>query len=152
MDCKKTPLVMLDRMVAGRVYKVEEGEAEFIYSFLDTDCDRRRDETYVKKPTANSADPEDFEVQRLPKFNWKPHVFAELQFTAIRGRHGTIPIRVLNPYSAMYRKRGENGALVYFHGGGHCTGGVGDLEKGLRLLAHASSCQVNLFPNPMLRD
>ncbi|KAK4040628.1 hypothetical protein C8A01DRAFT_35392 [Parachaetomium inaequale] len=99
MDSKKTPLVMLDRMVAGRVDKVEEGEAEFIYSFLDTNCDRGRDETYVKNPKADSADPEDFEIRRLPKFNWKPDIIAELQSTAIRGPHGTIPIRVLPPES-----------------------------------------------------
>lgn len=67
----------------------------------------------------------------------------EVEFTAIRGPHGTIPIRVLYPASGETRRvRGEAGALVYFHGGGYSVGSVDEFENGLRLIAEESGCQV----------
>lgn len=67
----------------------------------------------------------------------------EVEFTAIRGPHGTIPIRVLYPESGEdWRRRGEAAALIYFHGGGYTVGSVDEFENGLRLLAEESACQV----------
>ncbi|KAK0712327.1 Alpha/Beta hydrolase protein [Apiosordaria backusii] len=68
---------------------------------------------------------------------------ANVEFTAIRGPHGTIPIRILYPASAEdWKDRGEAGALIYFHGGGYTVGSVDEFENGLRLVAERSGCQV----------
>jgi len=73
----------------------------------------------------------------------KINPIGEVEFTAIRGPHGTIPIRVLYPSSGQARRlRGEAGALVYFHGGGYSVGSVDEFENGLRLVAEESGCQV----------
>ena len=67
----------------------------------------------------------------------------QVEFTAIRGPHGTIPIRVLYPESGEdCRRRGEAAALIYFHGGGYTVGSVDEFENGLRLVAEESACQV----------
>ncbi|THY27161.1 hypothetical protein D6D01_04211 [Aureobasidium pullulans] len=67
----------------------------------------------------------------------------EVEFTAVRGPYGTIPIRVLYPKSGEdKRKNGEAAALVYFHGGGYTVGSVDEFENGLRLLAEESGIQV----------
>jgi acetyl esterase/lipase len=48
-----------------------------------------------------------------------------VEFTAIRGPHGTIPIRVFYPKSGEEkRKAGDAAALIYFHGGGYTVGTV----------------------------
>jgi acetyl esterase/lipase len=65
------------------------------------------------------------------------------EFTAIRGPHGTIPIRVFYPKSGEgKRKAGDAAALVYFHGGGYTVGTVDEFENGLRIVAEESSVQV----------
>lgn len=67
----------------------------------------------------------------------------EVEFTAIRGPYGTIPIRVLYPASGEERrKQGQAAALIYFHGGGFSIGSVDEFENGLRLVAEESGCQV----------
>ncbi|TFK92108.1 hypothetical protein K466DRAFT_481296 [Polyporus arcularius HHB13444] len=66
-----------------------------------------------------------------------------VEFTAVRTKHGTIPIRVFYPESGKEKKpKGEAGAIVYMHGGGYTVGCIDDFEHGLRVLAEASGCQV----------
>jgi acetyl esterase/lipase len=80
-------------------------------------------------------------LHRLPQKKVNP--IGDVEFTAIRGPHGTIPIRVLYPSSGEgQRTRGEAGALIYFHGGGYSVGSVDEFENGLRLVAEESGCQV----------
>ncbi|KAK4158222.1 hypothetical protein C8A00DRAFT_39417 [Chaetomidium leptoderma] len=82
-----------------------------------------------------------FALHKLPKSKINP--IGDVEFTAIRGPHGTIPIRVLYPSSGeVKRVKGEAGALIYFHGGGYSVGTVDEFENGLRLVAEESSCQV----------
>ncbi|KAK4661063.1 hypothetical protein QC762_124540 [Podospora pseudocomata] len=83
------------------------------------------------------------------------NAIGSVEFTAIRGPHGTIPIRILYPESAEdWRDRGEAGALIYCHGGGYTVGSVDEFENGLRLVAERSGCQVYCFdyrPAPEFR-
>lgn len=66
-----------------------------------------------------------------------------VEFTAIRGPHGTIPIRIFYPLSGRERQRARDAAaLIYFHGGGYTVGTVDEFENGCRLLAEESSVQV----------
>lgn len=66
-----------------------------------------------------------------------------VEFSAIRGPHGTIPIRVLYPKSGEERRKyGDAGALIYFHGGGYTVGTVDEFENGLRIVAEESGVQV----------
>ena len=82
-----------------------------------------------------------FGIHSIPKD--KIHPIGEVEFTALRGPHGTIPVRVLHPKSGEgRRKKGEAGALIYFHGGGYTVGSVDEFENGLRLVAEESGCQV----------
>ncbi|KAK8187945.1 lipase/esterase [Phyllosticta capitalensis] len=82
-----------------------------------------------------------FGIHAIPKE--KVHSIHEVEFTAIRGPYGTIPIRVLYPKSGEdRRKKGESAALIYFHGGGYTIGSVDEFENGLRLLAECSGAQV----------
>ncbi|CCC05159.1 hypothetical protein SMACR_07896 [Sordaria macrospora] len=82
-----------------------------------------------------------FGLHALPKN--KIHPIDHVEFTAIRGPHGTIPIRVLYPKSGKDSKnKGRAGALIYFHGGGYTVGSVDEFENGLRLVAEESGCQV----------
>lgn len=63
-----------------------------------------------------------------------------VEFTAVRGPHGTIPVRVFHPSSAP--EKGKQGALVYMHGGGYTVGTVDEFENGLRLVAERAGVQV----------
>lgn len=82
-----------------------------------------------------------FGLHALPKD--KIHPIDDVEFTAIRGPHGTIPVRVLYPTSGKdNRNKGKAGALIYFHGGGYTVGSVDEFENGLRLVAEESGCQV----------
>ncbi|KAF1362587.1 alpha/beta-hydrolase [Lizonia empirigonia] len=82
-----------------------------------------------------------FGIHAIP--SGKQHAIGSVEFTSIRGPHGTIPVRVLYPKSgASHRQNGEAGALVYFHGGGYTVGSVDEFENGLRLLAEESGVQV----------
>ncbi|EAL23149.1 hypothetical protein CNBA4940 [Cryptococcus deneoformans B-3501A] len=60
----------------------------------------------------------------------------EVQFTAIRGPHGCIPLRILKPSNPGDR------ALVYMHGGGYTVGCADDFERGLRVVAEESGFTV----------
>ncbi|KAL2190562.1 alpha/beta-hydrolase [Thermothelomyces heterothallicus CBS 203.75] len=89
-----------------------------------------------------------FALHRLPKFKVNP--IRDVEFTAIRGPHGTIPIRVLYPNNGEPRRgEGKMGGIIYFHGGGYCTGSVDEFENGLRLLAEESACIVGPSPTFM---
>ncbi|KAK3491571.1 Alpha/Beta hydrolase protein [Neurospora crassa] len=82
-----------------------------------------------------------FGLHALPKN--KIHPIDDVEFTAIRGPHGTIPVRILYPTSGKdNRIKGKAGALIYFHGGGYTVGSVDEFENGLRLVAEESGCQV----------
>jgi hypothetical protein len=82
-----------------------------------------------------------FSFHKLPKAKINP--IGDVEFTAIRGPHGTLPIRVFYPLSGEGRRaRNEAGALIYFHGGGYTVGCVDEFENGLRLIAEVSGCQV----------
>ncbi|KAF2636627.1 hypothetical protein P280DRAFT_501185 [Massarina eburnea CBS 473.64] len=110
-------------------------------------------ETFLKDhPTLHLGGEEDFHEERrhhlevfgihnIPKD--KQHSIGEVEFTALRGPHGTIPVRVLYPKSGEdKRQKGEAGALIYFHGGGYTVGSVDEFENGLRMVAEESGCQV----------
>lgn len=73
----------------------------------------------------------------------KLHPIHHVEFTAIRGPHGTVPIRVLYPSSGEVSRTSNSAAgLIYFHGGGYTVGSVDEFENGLRLLAEASGVQI----------
>ncbi|EIN04618.1 hypothetical protein PUNSTDRAFT_116295 [Punctularia strigosozonata HHB-11173 SS5] len=77
----------------------------------------------------------------------------EVEFTAIRGPHGTIPVRVFYPRSGEERRKaGDAGALVYFHGGGYTVGTVDEFENGCRLLAERAGVQVYAWRFPTQLD
>ncbi|QIX01300.1 hypothetical protein AMS68_006817 [Peltaster fructicola] len=61
-----------------------------------------------------------------------------VEFTAVRGPHGTIPIRLFYPSAYTEGRRKEVAALVYMHGGGYTVGSVDEFENGLRLVAEAA--------------
>lgn len=84
---------------------------------------------------------EAYGIHNIPSDKISP--IGDVEFTAIRGPHGTIPIRVFCPKSGE-KKRSEKqaGALVYFHGGGYTVGSVDEFENGLRFLAEQSGVQV----------
>jgi acetyl esterase/lipase len=63
-----------------------------------------------------------------------------VEFTAIRGPHGTIPVRVFYPHSSQ--AVGSAAALIYFHGGGYTVGTVDEFENGCRLVAERAGAQV----------
>ena len=82
-----------------------------------------------------------FGIHNIPKD--KVHPINEVEFTAIREPHGTIPIRVLYPSCGEEnRKSNKAGGFIYFHGGGYTVGSVDKFENGLRLLAHLSGVQI----------
>ncbi len=82
-----------------------------------------------------------FGIHRIPKD--KVHPIHDVEFTAIRGPYGTIPIRVLYPSSGEdNRKSNKAGGLIYFHGGGYTIGSVDEFENGLRMLAELSGVQI----------
>ncbi|KAF9876822.1 alpha beta hydrolase fold-3 domain protein [Colletotrichum karsti] len=66
-----------------------------------------------------------------------------VEFTAVRGPHGTIPIRIFYPSSGkQVRDDGDSAALVYMHGGGYTVGSVDEFENGLRIVAENSGAIV----------
>lgn len=82
-----------------------------------------------------------FGFHSLPKGQQAP--IQSVEFTAIRGPHGTIPIRVFYPKSGEEKRNARDaGALIYFHGGGYTVGTVDEFENGLRIVAEESGCQV----------
>ena len=82
-----------------------------------------------------------FGIHKFPKD--KAHTIREVEFTAIRGSHGTNPIRILYPGSGEdNRKSNKACGLIYFHGGEYTVGSVDEFENGLRMLPELSSVQV----------
>lgn len=82
-----------------------------------------------------------FSFHRIPTN--AQHPIGQVEFTAIRGPHGTIPIRVFYPASGETKRQSKDAAgLIYFHGGGYTVGSVDEFENGLRLLAELSGVQV----------
>ena len=65
-----------------------------------------------------------------------------VEFTAVRGPHGTIPIRLFYPKSVVEGKHKDAAALVYMHGGGYTVGTVDEFENGLRILAEGADIIV----------
>lgn len=79
-------------------------------------------------PTLHLGGDVDFHTERrhhLEIFGWhnleesKRAPIASVEFTAIRGPHGTIPIRLFHPQSTGLHT--GLAALIYFHGGGYVT-------------------------------
>jgi acetyl esterase/lipase len=67
----------------------------------------------------------------------------DVEFSAVRGPHGTIPIRHFYPKSGHdLRKKNESAALIYFHGGGYTVGSVDEFENGLRIVAEESGAVI----------
>lgn len=110
--------------------------------------------TFLKDhDTLHLGGDEDFHAERrkhLEVFGFhyipkdKQHTIGEVEFTALRGPHGTIPVRVFYPASGeKQRKKEKAGALIYFHGGGYTVGSVDEFENGLRLLAEEACVQVS---------
>jgi acetyl esterase/lipase len=82
-----------------------------------------------------------FGFHSLPSSMQAPIHFVE--FTSIRGPHGTIPIRVFYPKSGEERRKyGDASALIYFHGGGYTVGMVDEFENGLRIVTEEAGVQV----------
>lgn len=67
----------------------------------------------------------------------------KVEFTAVRGPHGTIPVRLFYPKAVVDGKRKKAAALVYMHGGGYTVGSVDEFENGLRLIAEAADIIVS---------
>ncbi|KAI8964195.1 Alpha/Beta hydrolase protein [Daldinia sp. FL1419] len=59
-----------------------------------------------------------------------------VHFDGVRGRHGTIPVRLFYPQG--HKEDQKLPALIYYHGGGYTVGSVDEFENGLRLLAEAA--------------
>ena len=93
---------------------------------------------------------EDFHSERAPHQNlrlplptYKPPCPHLLRRIHNHGPHGAIPIRIFYPTSdESHRKSGDAGALIYFHGGGCTVGIIDEFEKGLRIVAEESRCQI----------
>ncbi|KAK6953550.1 hypothetical protein Daesc_005855 [Daldinia eschscholtzii] len=68
--------------------------------------------------------------------NEKRAPIKHVQFDGVRGRHGTILVRLFYPQS--YADGKKLPALIYFHGGGYTVGSVDEFENGLRMLAEAA--------------
>lgn len=72
-----------------------------------------------------------------------------VEFAGVRGKHGTVPIRLFYPKNFEDGRRGaakgdvKMPALVYMHGGGYTVGSVDEFENGLRLLAEKANIIVS---------
>ncbi|KAK8043924.1 hypothetical protein PG994_012762 [Apiospora phragmitis] len=85
-----------------------------------------------------------FGFHQLPRE--KQAAIRRVEFAAVRGRHGTVPVRLLYPQNFEDARRGvgskgdvKTPALVYMHGGGYTVGSVDEFENGLRLLAEKAN-------------
>ncbi|KAI0975472.1 Alpha/Beta hydrolase protein [Xylaria arbuscula] len=77
-----------------------------------------------------------FGFHALPENKRVP--IGDVRFHAVRGRHGSIPVRLFSPKSYKERTGSKLPALIYFHGGGDTVGSVDEFENGLRLLAEGA--------------
>lgn len=89
---------------------------------------------------------ETFGFHALPEKLQAP--IGRVEFAAVRGPHGTVPIRLFYPKDFEDSRRGitkgivKTPALVYMHGGGYTIGSVDEFENGLRLLAEKANMIV----------
>ena len=81
-----------------------------------------------------------FGFHKLP--NDKQAPIGKVEFTAVRGPHGTIPIRLFYPRAIIDRNKNDVAALVYMHHGGYTVGSVDEFENGLRLVAEEAEVIV----------
>ncbi|KAL4867955.1 hypothetical protein BDV12DRAFT_186245 [Aspergillus spectabilis] len=82
-----------------------------------------------------------FNFTSLPKHSQAS--IGHVEFTALRGPHGAINMRVLYPSQPQkHPTTGLTPALIYFHGGGYTVGSPDDFENGCRFLAEKSGVQV----------
>ncbi|KAK5203983.1 hypothetical protein LTR72_010642 [Exophiala xenobiotica] len=77
-----------------------------------------------------------FGFHRLPEEKQAP--IGKVEFHAVRGPRGTVPIRLFYPKSVVDGGNDKVAALVYMHGGGYTVGSVDEFENGLRLVAEHS--------------
>ncbi|KAL2137589.1 hypothetical protein VTI28DRAFT_8979 [Corynascus sepedonium] len=130
------PLDIVIPKVGTRAQRVNGGIADFLANHPDLKLGGPEGYTVERRKHM-----EVLSIHRLPIP--KVHPIHTVEFTAIRGPHGTIPIRVLYPSNGEARRTVcEMGGLIYFHGGGYCTGSVDEFENGLRLLAEKSACVI----------
>ncbi|KAI0193482.1 Alpha/Beta hydrolase protein [Astrocystis sublimbata] len=78
-----------------------------------------------------------FGFHALPAEKQAP--IGSVRFEGLRGRHGTIPVRLFYPKSFQEGGGLKAPALIYFHGGGYTVGSVDEFENGLRLLAEGAN-------------
>ncbi|KAL4963473.1 alpha/beta hydrolase [Aspergillus stella-maris] len=79
-------------------------------------------------------------LTNTPKEKQSP--IRRVEFTALRGPHGAINIRVLYPSHPQKSSRDLVPALIYFHGGGYTVGTADEFENGCRILAEKAGVQV----------
>ena len=68
-----------------------------------------------------------------------PPPVGNVEFLGIAGPHGTIPVRVYHPSTP---EPGQQGALVYLHGGGFVVGSLDQFETAMRRICEGSGLQV----------
>ncbi|KAJ2989950.1 hypothetical protein NUW58_g3201 [Xylaria curta] len=78
-----------------------------------------------------------FGFHALPAEKQAP--IGNVHFHVVRGRHGSIPMRLFYPKSYKEGSGTNLPALIYFHGGGYTVGSVDEFENGLRLLAEGAN-------------
>lgn len=109
--------------------------------------------TFLKEnPSLHLGGDVDFHSERrhhLEVFGWhnlpkdKQAPIGRVEFSAVRGPHGTIPVRLFYPQSVVDGKKTDVAALIYFHGGGYTVGSVDEFENGLRILAEEADAVVS---------
>ncbi|KAL7619561.1 hypothetical protein AAE478_010102 [Parahypoxylon ruwenzoriense] len=77
-----------------------------------------------------------FGIHALAPAGLMPASIGRVHFDGVRGRHGTIPVRMF--YPRRFAEKGKLPALIYFHGGGYTVGSVDEFENGLRILAEGA--------------
>ncbi|KAI1260912.1 Alpha/Beta hydrolase protein [Xylariaceae sp. FL1019] len=96
-----------------------------------------------QNPTLHLGGREDFHAKRrhhlevfgfhnLPREKQAP--IGHVHFDGVRGRNGTIPVRLFYPRARIEPEK--LAALIYFHGGGYT---VDEFENGLRLIAEEAN-------------
>ena len=68
-----------------------------------------------------------------------PPPVGRVEFLGIAGPHGTIPARVYHPKQP---KSGQQGALIYLHGGGFIVGSLDQFDTAMRRFCEGSGVQV----------
>lgn len=110
--------------------------------------------TFLKdNPDLHLGGEVDFHQERrhhLEIFGWhalpetKRAPLGKVEFSAIRGPYGTIPIRLFYPKCVTDGIQKKAAALLYMHGGGYTVGSVDEFENGLRIVAEEAGAVVCL--------